>query len=210
MKGVLPIRLVGTIVRGYGRGSAELGIPTANLSRECLMSSSVSFDCLPCGIYWGFARVVNSLRIHRDGSGSETENAKGDADAEGITYKAAISIGYNPHYGNEEKTVEPHLIASPDHPDRRASCCGETILGDFYGRTLRLSVVGHLRAERPFEGLEQLTLAIKKDIVDAEVHADATDEVTMREKTWVGSSSEPNEDEDDEEGRMHRGPSAAC
>lgn len=29
-----PLRLTSTVVRGFGRGSTELGIPTANLSRE--------------------------------------------------------------------------------------------------------------------------------------------------------------------------------
>ena len=30
----LPIRLISKVVRGYGRGSKDLGIPTANVSRD--------------------------------------------------------------------------------------------------------------------------------------------------------------------------------
>ena len=67
----LPIRMISTVVRGFGRGSADLGIPTANLDL-----AQVTVD-LPCGIYWGFARI-----------GDEP------------TYTAALSIGYNPTYGN--------------------------------------------------------------------------------------------------------------
>ena len=167
----LPIRMISTVVRGYGRGSRELGIPTANLCRETLQSS-VDFDDLPCGIYWGFAKV---------GSGRTPES-------ETPVCKAAISIGYNPTYKNEQKTVEPHLIADPADARRNASLCGETLLRDFYGETIRLSVVGFLRNELPFEGLEKLVAAIKKDIVDSERLCDGTDAFTRAEQEWVGSS----------------------
>eukprot|EP00586_Coscinodiscus_wailesii_P007520 CAMPEP_0172492102 /NCGR_PEP_ID=MMETSP1066-20121228/23120_1 /TAXON_ID=671091 /ORGANISM="Coscinodiscus wailesii, Strain CCMP2513" /LENGTH=107 /DNA_ID=CAMNT_0013261529 /DNA_START=65 /DNA_END=384 /DNA_ORIENTATION=- len=94
----LPIRLISKVIHGYKRGSTELGVPTANLS------PSPSFAALPTGVYYGFARVVPSSP-----SSSST------------TYKTALSIGYNPHYANTEKTVEPHFIAAPTDPRRRSS-----------------------------------------------------------------------------------------
>jgi riboflavin kinase len=49
----LPLRLTSVVVRGYGRGSNDLGIPTANLSREKIKFNLVdaSFDDLPTGVY---------------------------------------------------------------------------------------------------------------------------------------------------------------
>ena len=117
----LPIRLTSTVIRGFGRGSTELGIPTANLNKDDI--GAEKFADLSTGIYYGVASI-----------GPEV-------------YKAAISIGYNPTYKNKEKTVEPHLIAKPDSEMRKASICGETQLEDFYGKTIKLSVVGFIRPE---------------------------------------------------------------
>lgn len=162
----LPIRMISTVVRGFGRGSSDLGIPTANLDQSPgNFHSTQPFEDLPTGIYWGFARI-----------GQET-----------TTYKTACSIGYNPTYGNESKTIEPHLIAPENDPKRRASSCGESVLGDFYDQPIRLSVVGYLRPELPFEGLEKLTQAIKKDITNSERLGDGSDPLTQKEHAWVTS-----------------------
>ncbi|KAL9179462.1 hypothetical protein ACHAXT_008752 [Thalassiosira profunda] len=174
----LPIRIVSKVVRGYGRGSKDLGIPTANVSREKadLLCSCGDFDHLPTGIYWGYSRV---------GGNDEAD----DAAVLGQVHLAAISIGFNPTYSNEEKTVEPHLIASDNHPLRHSSSCGETQFQDLYDKKIVLSVVGYLRPELPFEGLEKLTAAIKKDIADAEKLAGESNPATQVEREWVGSSS---------------------
>jgi hypothetical protein len=108
----------------------------------------------------------------------------------GVTYVAAVSMGYNPTYGNDAKTVEPHLIAPRDHPHRHSSSCGETQLQDFYGEPVRLSVVGYLRPELPFEGLEKLTDAIKGDIVEAARLGGSPDALGAREREWVEGRSE--------------------
>ena len=121
----------------------------------------------PTGIYWGFCRI-------------------GD---EKYVYKTACSIGYNPTYGNDAKTVEPHLIAPPEDERRHASSCGETVLGEFYDKQIRLAVVGYLRPELPFEGLEKLIEAIKKDISDAERLGDGDDSLILEEKEWVASDN---------------------
>lgn len=165
----LPIRMISKVVRGFGRGSTDLGIPTANLCRDS-GDFSTSFDAMPCGIYWGFARVGDKNEEDRK------------------VYKAAISIGYNPYFGNETKTVEPHLIAPPSDERRHKSSCQETVLREFYDEPIRLSVVGYLRPELPFEGLEKLIEAIKKDIQDSELLGDGTDDLTVQEHDWVEGS----------------------
>jgi FAD synthase len=119
------------------------------------------------GIYWGFCRIGDDEYV----------------------YKTACSIGYNPTYGNSVKTVEPHLIAPPQDERRHKSTCMESILGDFYGKPIRLSVIGYMRPELPFEGFEKLITAIKKDILEAERLGDGTDPKTLEEKEWVASTS---------------------
>ena len=90
---LLPIRLSATVVKGYGRGSKVLGIPTANLSMEELKEnldnnrdSNTHIDTIKTGIWYGFACL------------------------QGKIYKTATSIGWNPQFENKEKTVEPHII----------------------------------------------------------------------------------------------------
>ncbi|KAG8595810.1 hypothetical protein GDO81_001639 [Engystomops pustulosus] len=80
----LPYYCSGEVVRGFGRGSKELGIPTANFPEHVV-------DGLPCdldtGIYYGWGCVGN-----------------------GDIYKMVMSIGWNPFYKNTKKSVETHII----------------------------------------------------------------------------------------------------
>ena len=175
----LPIRMISRVVRGFGRGSKDLGIPTANVERNSLRCSIDDYNELPTGIYWGFARIGEP---------------SGDEDVVdsvlGKVHTAAISIGYNPTYNNTEKTIEPHLIADQQHPLRHASSTGETQFQDFYDKTIVLSVVGYLRPELPFEGLEKLVDAIKKDINDSIKLAGGSDPSILSEQQWVATASD--------------------
>ncbi len=201
--------MISKIIPGFGRGSRDLGIPTANISRDDLQCH-VDFDALPCGIYWGFARIVDFA------NDSHTHKLHLERDPDTIfllqqVHKTAISIGYNPCYSNTFKTIEPHLIApsttttKPDtlekiqkeesdddnnkknNPFRYASSCQETLYPDLYGCTITLSVVGFLRPELPFETLDKLILAIKEDISKTEILCDGFDEHVILEKQWVQS-----------------------
>ncbi|XP_046651054.1 riboflavin kinase-like [Daphnia pulicaria] len=82
--GCLPFFAKGIVVKGFGRGSKELGIPTANYMSEVV-------DTLPSdmetGIYYGYAKV--------DG---------------GPVYKMVMSIGWNPYYKNVKKSMETHIL----------------------------------------------------------------------------------------------------
>ena len=181
----LPLRMTSIVVKGYGRGSSDLGIPTANLDRTVgqygsSSSHHSSFEDLPTGIYWGFCRIGTNQSSSSSSSSSKSS----------IVYKTACSIGYNPYYGNQQKPVEPHMIAPPDSEFRHRSSCGDTMLVDFFNQPFRLSLVGYLRPELPFEGLEKLVAAIKKDIVDSERLCDSQDPQTLNEKQWV-MSDEP-------------------
>lgn len=80
----------GTIVKGFGRGSKELGIPTANMCEEVVKSLPENFDP---GVYYGWAKLSNDARV----------------------YKMVMSIGWNPFYKNKTKSMEVHIIHEFDH-----------------------------------------------------------------------------------------------
>ncbi|KAL6546669.1 hypothetical protein OROMI_022390 [Orobanche minor] len=87
IEGTLPIepwQIGGPVIKGFGRGSKVLGIPTANLSTE-RFSDILSEH--PSGVYFGWAGLAN----------------RG-------TYKMVMSIGWNPYFNNSEKTIEPWLL----------------------------------------------------------------------------------------------------
>lgn len=74
-------------------------------------------------------------------------------------YKMVMSVGWNPFYNNDFKTVEPHLIH--DFGDEQ-----------LYGQELRLTVCGYIRPEANFESLDQLIARIRQDIHIADTALD--------------------------------------
>ena len=63
-------------------------------------------------------------------------------------------------------------------------------MGEFYDQPIRLAVVGYLRPEAPFEGVEKLIEAIKNDIVNAEKMGDSSNATIAKEKEWVAAPNE--------------------
>ena len=82
----LPHYARGEIVKGFGRGSRELGFPTANFSEEVIEKLPSE---LVGGIYFGFAKVED-----------------------GPVNDMVMSIGWNPFYKNEKRAMETHIIQS--------------------------------------------------------------------------------------------------
>jgi len=124
------------VAEGYGRGSAKLGVPTANLP-ESLFAESLAD--VPAGVYFGWAGIG------------------------GAAWKAVANIGYSPTFAgaeNAEKIIEAHLI-------------GEDVPANFYGRELRILLVGSLRGERKFDEFGDLVAQINKDVADADAALDA-------------------------------------
>ncbi|MGH3072672.1 MAG: riboflavin biosynthesis protein RibF [Gaiellaceae bacterium] len=114
-----PAELEGVVVSGDQRGGT-LGYPTANLAVEPAL-------LVPAyGIYAGYAENVD-----------------------GGSYRAAISIGTNPHYGGEERRIEPHLL---------------DFEGDLYGRRLVVELWERLRDEQVFGSERELIEQIARDV----------------------------------------------
>ncbi|XP_061428377.1 riboflavin kinase-like [Lethenteron reissneri] len=82
----LPCWCRGKVVKGFGRGSKQLGIPTANLPEPVVEQLPAD---VATGIYFGWACV---------GSGD--------------VHKMVMSIGWNPFYNNTKKSMEVHIIHS--------------------------------------------------------------------------------------------------
>ncbi len=66
-----------------------------------------------------------------------------------LGHRAAISIGVNPHYGGDERRVEPHLL---------------DFEGDLYGRRLVVELWERLRDERAFASEADLVAQIGRDV----------------------------------------------
>lgn len=106
-----PTRLAATVVHGFKRGSKDLGIPTANLSMDELGNRGHGMST---GIYFGYARLGSAV------------------------YETVVSVGWNPYYKNERKTIEAHLLAKME---------------DFYGEKIDVLLLGYLRDEMNFDSL---------------------------------------------------------
>ena len=152
-----PVRFRGPVIRGFGRGSKTLGVPTANLDPSGRQSGA-ELD-LPPGIYFGFASVgaapevykmVMSIGWYVAGGRGAGQNNAGVITLSIHVESAAAPSCRNPFFKNEKKTLEPHLL--------------HVFKDDFYGEELRLVVTGYLRPEKNFGSLEELMAAIHADI----------------------------------------------
>ena len=116
----LPIQLEGTVIHGFGRGSKDLGCPTANIPIE---PYEQLLEQYPTGVYYGIGKFLD--KSFSDG-----------------TFAVAMSIGWNPYYKNEKKTIEAHFIHKFD--------------SDFYGIGITLNILGYIRPELNFNSLGKL------------------------------------------------------
>jgi riboflavin kinase/FMN adenylyltransferase len=66
-----------------------------------------------------------------------------------LGHRAAVSIGVNPHYGGEERRIEPHLLDFEGH---------------LYGRRLVVELWLRLRDERAFASEAELVAQIARDV----------------------------------------------
>lgn len=125
-----PVYLRGAVEHGFGRGSKQLNCATANLPIAALDDpiNDAQHRLHDTGVYFGWAQVL-------------------DTDA-GV-YPMVMSVGWNPQFQNEKKTVEVHVMHAYG--------------ADFYGRDMRVIVLGYIRPERRFDSLAALMDEIEHD-----------------------------------------------
>ncbi|ORY45853.1 hypothetical protein BCR35DRAFT_311081, partial [Leucosporidium creatinivorum] len=133
------------VTRGFGRGSKDLGCPTANLPDSSIAPYATT---LQTGVYYGYARVLDPKANPSNGEeeGSAFEQEKCDHDK---VWPMVMSIGWNPFYNNETRTAEVHILH--EYPS------------DFYGKELRVVMLGFIRPEFNYAGLDALIKDINLD-----------------------------------------------
>ncbi|CAN6671128.1 riboflavin kinase [Trichomonascus vanleenenianus] len=144
-----PFRVDSTIISGFGRGSSDLGIPTANVPHD-------AFDCLQdfeTGIYYGWAQVrANDEEQKAESGGREVDYSFGKNLGHGDcgVFPMVMSVGWNPFYHNKEKSAEIHIIRD--------------FKKQFYGARMKLIVLGYIRPELDYISKEALIDDINMDI----------------------------------------------
>lgn len=147
-----PIRLSGLVTTGFGRGSKQLGVPTANLPPGPLQEQLAG---LADGVYFGWAQL--------DVGGSWTA-------ADRQVHKMVMNIGRRPTFEDKEPelSVEAHIM--------------HTYSGDFYGQPMRLLALGFIRPEMKFSGLQELLGRINTDIGIARSQLDSRQWASYKEQ----------------------------
>lgn len=139
-----PLRMAGKVISGFGRGSKELGIPTANLPVDGATAAPWIGDA-KSGVYFGWA----SLALPPSHPDHHRKLSDGGNDSPFAIYPMVMSIGYNPFYGNTTRSAEVHVLAE--------------FAADFYGSPMRLLILGYIRPELDYSGLEALIRDIRID-----------------------------------------------
>ena len=73
-----------------------------------------------------------------------------ESESQGAVYPMVMSIGYNPVYKNEVRSVEVHVM--------------QDFKTDFYGSHMNVSILGFIRPELDYVSVEKLIEDIKTDI----------------------------------------------
>ncbi|KAJ7283846.1 hypothetical protein C8J57DRAFT_1293770 [Mycena rebaudengoi] len=130
-----PVLLSGPVQKGFGRGSKELGCPTANLPDDSITPIS---NVAKTGVYYGYAQVFPP----KNGT---TELCEEDI----RVHSMVMSLGWNPFYKNEVLTAEIHIM----HEFR----------SDFYGYDMNALVLGYIRPELDYTSRDALIQDIEVD-----------------------------------------------
>lgn len=159
------------VIAGFGRGSSDLGIPTANIERAAYtdMLAAIKQACgHDTGIYYGWVAVspnppatakddIDSVAAEKTVTTANNREIKynyGTKLEPGVDTRVVLpmvmSVGLNPFYNNQELSAEIHII----HKFRET----------FYGAKLRFIVLGYIRPELDYVSVEALINDINFDI----------------------------------------------
>ncbi|KAH6956762.1 hypothetical protein HG530_002255 [Fusarium avenaceum] len=154
-----PLHMEGTVISGFGRGSKELGIPTANLPVDEALTPWIAD--IPSGVYFGYASLALPT-THPEHPSSNSSYTTPNSDTEDALLATAapaqsafhifpmvMSIGYNPFYKNTVRSAEVHVL--------------HKFTADFYDVTMRLLILGFIREEKDYKSLEALIEDINFD-----------------------------------------------
>jgi riboflavin kinase len=141
-----PYKMEGKVISGFGRGSKELGIPTANLPVD--QGETAWITDIPSGVYFGYASLLLPSS-HPDAAAAAESSESSSANSGFAVYPMVMSIGYNPFYKNEVRSAEVHVLHG--------------FAADFYDAHMRLLILGFIRPERDYSSLDALIDDINLD-----------------------------------------------
>jgi len=151
-----PLQLSGVVEQGFGRGSAKIGVPTANIATREFSALLDSQDLLN-GVYFGFAKIDSEeagTTWYKVGSLYSKGGSSARLGFPNSRFQAVMNLGVNPTFGDvSERLVEAHVLHSFANP--------------FYGCHMTLMLLGFLRVEQKFESFPALIANIKNDVAVA-------------------------------------------
>lgn len=124
-----PHRVEGVVVHGEKRGR-DLGFPTANVAAS-------TYAAIPGdGVYAAWFTVQRSGRVPRGMTIGER-------------YPAAVSVGTNPTFSGQNRTVEAYVL---------------DVDADLYGQHVAVDFVSRIRGMETYDGVDSLVEAIGNDV----------------------------------------------
>lgn len=140
----------GEVTHGAGRGGRALGFPTANLYFQDKYA-------LPAdGVYAGYVTILPD-QVDREAQAQQPgeppilveAGQKVGTMPVGEKLPAAISVGTNPTFGHEPRSVESFIL---DHE------------ADLYGLDVDVEFVERIRGQETYSDLDELIAAINRDV----------------------------------------------
>ncbi|PGH36554.1 riboflavin kinase [[Emmonsia] crescens] len=213
-KSPFPMKLSGPVIKGFGRGSKELGIPTANIPPDSLSP----YGDVESGVYYGVAALDPSKFKYKQGSNEnqangsiKTPTTESKSENENV-FPCVLSIGYNPFYKNTVRSVEIHLLpqftctpSTPNPPSTTDQPTRFFRVPDFYGTRLNLLVLGYIRPEYDYVSLEALVEDIRIDCEVARRSLERSGYLCYVKGIGEGAGDDDDDDDRVEEGEEEKG-----
>jgi len=135
-----PFFMQGTVTHGKKRGGASIGFPTANLATQAEFLAPAS------GVYATKVCIVPELPL------PVSTKTIVPSSGNGKEYYGVTNVGTSPTFGDVDLRVETHIL---------------DFHGEIYDTPIRLWFVEHLRGERKFTSVQELSGQIALDIAQA-------------------------------------------
>ncbi|XXG95446.1 Transcriptional regulator of nonfermentable carbon utilization [Hypoxylon texense] len=209
-----PLRMEGAVISGFGRGSKELGIPTANLPVDTAAAPWI--ESAKSGVYFGYASLAlpsshpdyqpHHQRSHRsnpraavDAPPAPIPSSPSTTTADTTTTKEASEAVAAGEAEQERETrrrwqIYPMVMSIGYNPFYKNAVRSAEVHvlhafgADFYGAPMRLLILGFVRDERDYASLDALVTDINVDC-DVARQSLARPAWTPREGTATAGSS---------------------
>ncbi|KAI2628748.1 riboflavin kinase [Hypoxylon sp. NC1633] len=181
-----PLRMEGTVISGFGRGSKELGIPTANLPVD--ESATPWISTVKSGVYFGYASLALPATHPDRQTQRHRSNPRAPVNAPPSTLPASSPSTAPPDHPQEgsgetkesnQQTstststgkwqIYPMVMSIGYNPFYKNSVRSAEVHllhafgADFYDAPMRLLILGFVRDERDYASLDALVDDINVD-----------------------------------------------